>query len=258
MTLIASFIAMVAFVSCVRKDAGTSDTAVAVADSTSAEDSEPDDVEMLSSKWKGIPVATKEFDDYIAAQIFNTTSPGQDTTVAEIEYSCKPMDTVCNNTKKKTVHFRVVPRQGGHNLNWESALKPHKHGGYILAKYLNLDGIEVPSLKLAANTPMYQWVGNITKDTSAIEVFSISGGSVQVASRIQEYQHCKDKQNEGKNRKVSAAKHQPHHESDPAWECKSEQAEKPYFPTPAGDRYPDDLWLSCKAGCCQASPTRSK
>ncbi len=186
----------------------------------------------------GVPDLTA----YLAKLDFNLEYGDRDST-AIVEYQCKAGDA-CAPGKTR---FLVIAEKQAFTVSWPDAMNAGKNKGYVTAVYWNLDRAAVKSLNLAADSSLYQWVGPIAANgTVGIELFSLDNGTVQVASKTQTWTAC----TMNENRQKSAAKMKPGHTA-----CVSQTAPGPQLPgNAANPLFPDDLWLSCRGGCCQSSP----
>ena len=178
---------------------------------------------------------------YLEKLDFNVIYSDRDSTTI-VEYQCKTGDA-CAPGK---IEFMVIAEKGAFNVDWPDAMNAAKNKGYVTAVYWNLDRAEVKSLNLAADASLYQWIGPIAANgVVGIELFSIDNGAVQVASKTQQWTECAV----SGNRTKSAAKKKPGHTT-----CVNKAAPGPQLPVNAATPFfPDDLWLSCRGGCCQSS-----
>lgn len=230
--------ALVAATACTRTADKPGDSAVSQAPDTSAQGGAPASAQSLGGYPGESGIAA--LDAYLAKLDFNINYADRDST-AFIEYQCKTGDACAPGN----VRFLVIAEKGAFSVDWPDALNSTKNKGYVTAVYWNLDRVEVKSLNLAADSSMYQWVGPIAPGgVVGIEVFSVYNGAVQVASKTQKWTTC----TLNGERTKSAAKKNPGHTT-----CVNMTAPGPQLPVGAANSlFPDDLWLSCKGGCCQA------
>jgi hypothetical protein len=209
--------------------------------------------------FKGYPDAKSEdFLEYLDERDFETGGELIDST-AVVEITCGQNDDVCNKGNGGRVFFLVVPEEHAFRVKWDKALEKGSDRGHVVAKLINMDKVPIPSKGIEANTPLYEWVGVTESGDPGIQVFSINGDKVNKALTGSNPRECKPKG--GGRRSKSAAKLHPDH--DPKdWDCgppassateMSSAKNSSNTPPPGRDRQPDDLWISCSAGCCQAN-----
>lgn len=227
---------------CTKKESASTDSA-SVPDTTAG-------AAILAQSNPGWPTDGKnsEWVEYVTKKLdFNISFADLDST-AVITYTCKQGDD-CSTTDGK-VRFLVVPEKHAFNVNWAFALTPSNNKkGYVTAAYWNMDRIAVPSLKLPANTNMYEWVGPISDSTYGIQLFSISESGVQIAASgtPTDYEFCED----NAPRTKSAVKMKPAHACPNRAGVQTKKSA-----VMLTERFPEDLWLSCAGGCCQSSLTQ--
>ena len=225
---------------CTKTAEAPGDSAVVQAPDTSAQDGKPASALSLGGYPGENGIAA--LNTYLEKLDFNIIYGDRDSTTI-VEYQCKTGDA-CAPGKVK---FMVIAEKGAFNVDWPDAMDAAKNKGYVTAVYWNLDRAEVKSLNLAADASLYQWVGPIAANgVVGIELFSVNNGAVQVASKTQKWTECAVPG----NRTKSAAKMKPGHTT-----CVNKVAPGPQLPVNAASMlFPDDLWLSCRGGCCQPSP----
>lgn len=232
--------ALLAAAACTTTADKPGDSAAVQASDTSAQGGTPASAQSLGGYpgENGIAV----LNTYLEKLDFNIIYGDRDSTTI-VEYQCKTGDA-CAPGK---VRFMVIAEKGAFNVDWPDAMDAAKNKGYVTAVYWNLDRAEVKSLNLAAGSSLYQWVGPIAANgVVGIELFSVYNGAVQVASKTQKWTECAVPG----NRTKSAAKMKPGHTT-----CVNKTAPGPQLPVGAANPlFPDDLWLSCRGGCCQPSP----
>jgi hypothetical protein len=206
---------------------------------------------IASSEFKGYPDATPRFGKYVEDRVFDTAGELIDSATF-VAIDCADTDSACQAAGGKA-QFLVVAEEDAYKVKWDDALKTSANGGYVIAKLVNMDHVEIPSMNLGPYTPLYEWAGLTSANTTGIVLFSLNAGKLTIVRQARNsYGECTPRATVG-HRDKSAAKHKPDHKTE-EWSCK--QLPLPTPPASTGKMsplFPDDLWVSCAAGCCQTT-----